>query len=480
LRYCRKCGETRRNARAKYCRVCGFEYDTPLDNPIGRDVQSGRNIFLPHQAHSTYVIGAQGMGKSHFMLQRILSDLERGDVALCCLDPHGDLATDILELCPPEHVGRIIYFSPSEQRARPFGLNPFEWHVDEEYGQRVDSVIRVFEHFFDADLTQTPALRNTLNTLIRTLFLSYSEYQTTFMHLFDLVQDTKEGEAWRKKLSAIVAPNKVLSAQWEAWEKKGSTWKVDTQSTYRRITNILQSEVIRRIITVPTSSVCFDFQRVFGDRKVLIVNLSDIEGKDGWKLLGSLILGRIMAMGYLRRSSSSRVPLHIYVDEYDCFAPDIIAEMISKQRKHGLSCFISHQSISQVSSEALAAALNCGNKVFFRVNSKEAHSLGREFIKDGTFSPEALMSLPKHEAMVKYEDGRTVQQARITTRTIYTKRRPDVAEEIRRRSLQLYGRDSSDNSTLPEAEPRPPQELPEGGTRRMLASEMDPDEWTTP
>lgn len=420
-------------------------------NAIGRDVVNGGNVSLRHLERSTYILGAHGTGKSTCMLHLILCAIRNYRSGIVVLDPHGQLVNDLLLHCPPQHADRIIYFAPAEQRAKPLGFNPFEWRAEEGYGHKVAMVLSVFQHLWGTDWAQTPQLLLSLETCIRTLFAAYPHYQTHFMHMLHLVSDTVEGKQWRRKLAQAVQDDDVLRAHWEAWNKteKGSTWNADTKSSRTRISHILNNATLRPILCQPISSSCLHFEEILSQKKILCVNLSNIEGEQGWQLLGSLILAQLVAMGYQREQipENERVPCHIFADEYDSFVPQMFSEIIFKLRKYKLFTTIAHQSLSQVSGEALAAALNCGNMILFRVNSKESRILGSELYQDNSFPKNGLMSLPLYEAMVKYQDGRNVLQARVKMTPNSEVARSDVAHKIRQRSLD-YGR---------FVEPAPPQ-----------------------
>src|SRR5258706_14867345 len=69
-----------------------------------------------------YLIGQTGTGKSTFLRNFILQDIEQGR-GVGLIDPHGDLASDILEQIPPSPTGDVVYFDPSARD--PLGINLF-------------------------------------------------------------------------------------------------------------------------------------------------------------------------------------------------------------------------------------------------------------------------------------------------------------------------------------------------------------------
>src|SRR5439155_16999474 len=73
----------------------------------------------------TYIIGANGVGKSNTLLKLILRDIHNG-YGVCVLDPHGDLITDVIS-CMQSRGKDVILLSLTNADL-PFGLNLF--HCD--------------------------------------------------------------------------------------------------------------------------------------------------------------------------------------------------------------------------------------------------------------------------------------------------------------------------------------------------------------
>src|ERR1041384_8848315 len=80
------------------------------------------SIDVPDRRQHVYVIGQTGVGKATLLRNLILQDIEVGrGVAL--IDPHGDLAADVLEHIPPWRTEHVVYFDPAERD--PLAINLF-------------------------------------------------------------------------------------------------------------------------------------------------------------------------------------------------------------------------------------------------------------------------------------------------------------------------------------------------------------------
>jgi hypothetical protein len=80
-----------------------------------------------------YVLGATRMGKSTLLLNMICHDMAAGR-GLCLIDPHGDLALDVLAQVPPQRSNDTIYLNLSDLEF-PLALGLLE--ANDEYEQRL-------------------------------------------------------------------------------------------------------------------------------------------------------------------------------------------------------------------------------------------------------------------------------------------------------------------------------------------------------
>ena len=120
------------------------------------------------------------------------------------------------------------------------------------------------------------------------------------------------------------------------------------------------------------------------NKKVVICNLSKGKiGEGGSNLLGATILIQIYiaALARAEQDVTERAPCHVYVDEFQNFgSSSVFEDMLSESRKYGLKLTLAHQFMSQVDRRLQDAVLgNVGTIVSFRVGSKDAELLTKEF-----------------------------------------------------------------------------------------------------
>src|SRR5712672_2508665 len=101
----------------------GQRHEWGGDTPFGLGVEERRQ--------HVYVIGQTGTGKSTLLRNLILQDIEAGR-GVGLVDPHGDLAHEVLDHIPSWRAEDVVYFDPGAQD--PPALNLFraissEWHL---------------------------------------------------------------------------------------------------------------------------------------------------------------------------------------------------------------------------------------------------------------------------------------------------------------------------------------------------------------
>ena len=107
---------------------------------------SGEGLFgLTKKAmrHHLYVIGKSGMGKTTLLRNQIVQLISQGK-GLCLIDPHGDLAQEILDCIPPNRIKDTIYFNP-EDTDYPIGLNPLHNVSTHDHDKVAEDILSIFK-----------------------------------------------------------------------------------------------------------------------------------------------------------------------------------------------------------------------------------------------------------------------------------------------------------------------------------------------
>jgi CxxC-x17-CxxC domain-containing protein len=338
-----------------------------------------------------YVIGKTGMGKSNLLKNMIISDIQAGN-GLAVVDPHGDLAEDVLSFIPPNRVNDVVYFNPADIDF-PIAFNVME-HVDPKYRHLVASgLIGVFKKIW-AD-----SWGPRLEYLLRNAILALLEYpDSTLLGVTRILID----DDYRKKVVGKVSDPVVKTFWMDEFTKYSKQFMVEAIAPIQnKVGQFLSSSLVRNIVSQPHSSI--DMRDIMDNQKIFIINLAKGRiGEDYSALLGAMLITKIQlaAMGRVDTPEPDRKDFYLYVDEFQNFATESFAGILSEARKYRLDLIVAHQYIGQLEEEVRDAIFgNVGTIVTFRVGATDAEYLEKEF--EPIFMMNDLVNLAKYEMYLK-------------------------------------------------------------------------------
>ena len=338
-----------------------------------------------------YLIGKTGMGKSTIQENMIVGDIRAGH-GVALVDPHGDLAEKIIEYIPNERINDVIYFNPSDYEY-PIAFNVVE-QVEPHLRHLVASgLIGVFQKLW-AD-----SWGPRLEYILRNAILAILDYPgSTLLAVVRMLSD----KSFRKKVIEKIQ-DPVVKAFWVN-EFAGYNDKFAAEAVspiQNKVGQFLSTSLIRNIVGQVKSTI--DMRKVMDEGKILILNLSKGRiGEDNSQLLGSMMVTKLQlaAMSRVNVPENQRRDFYLYVDEFQNFATDSFANILSEARKYHLSLILAHQYIEQLPEKVASAIFgNVGTLVVFRVGAADAEFLVREF--SPTFTEEDIVNLPKYEIYLK-------------------------------------------------------------------------------
>jgi hypothetical protein len=365
-----------------------------------RGTEKKFGIKIKDRALHMYAIGKTGTGKSTLLKNMIIDDIHKGR-GVAVVDPHGDLVADVLEHIPESRINDVIFFAPAD-RDYPVGFNLFE-KVDPEYKNIVASgIVGVFKKIFGE--SWGPRLEYILRNVVLGL-LDYPE--ATLLQVLKVLTDTKFRRQVVEQISDPIIKDFFVN-EFERYDQKFRTEAV--APIQNKVGQFLSSSTIRNIVGQSSNSI--DMRKAMDESKIVLVDLSIGRiGEDNSALLGSLIITKIQmaAMSRAEMARESRTPFYLYVDEFQNFATDSFAVILSEARKYGLSLMVTNQYIAQMP-ETVANAVfgNVGSIITFRVGAGDAEFLNREFVP--VFEPSDLVNIDNYAIYLKMAiDGVTSQ-----------------------------------------------------------------------
>ncbi|MFC1612666.1 type IV secretion system DNA-binding domain-containing protein [Patescibacteria group bacterium] len=403
-----------------------------------------------------YVLGKTGMGKTVALENMILEDIYAGH-GVGFVDPHGDSSEKILDYIPSHRINDVIYFNPSDMD-NPVGFNILET-VDESHKHLVASgLMSAFKKIWPD--VWSARMEYILNNAVLALL---DVPGSTLLGINRLVADKE----YRKKVMTQIK-DPVVKAFWTqefaSWQPKFASEAV--APIQNKVGQFLSASIIRNIVAQVKSTI--DIRKIMDENKIILMNLSKGKiGEDSSRLLGGMLITKIQlsAMERVDMKEDERKDFYLYVDEFQNFATEAFADILSEARKYKLNLIVAHQYIAQLDEKVRDAIMgNVGTHILFRVGAADAAAFEEEFAP--VFIPEDLVNIPKWNIYLKLMiDGASSQPFSASTlppigsptgsydkvisisRERYAQKRSIIEEKIER----WWGFDEEGN--LPEVKP---------------------------
>lgn len=359
----------------------------------GREVPFG--IKTDDRRRHMYVVGKTGMGKTTLMENMVIQDIHNGK-GVAFLDPHGDSVQKILNSVPSSRVNDVIYFNPADLEY-PIAFNILE-AVDSKYKHLVASgLMGVFTKIW-ANLWSA-RMEYILNNTILALLDSPGN---TLLGITRMYVDKK----YRKKIVDNIKDPMVRTFWTDEFANYNEKYRTEAIAPIQnKVGQFLSSSIIRNIVGQPKSTI--DLRDVMDNNKILIMDLSKGRvGEDNSALLGAMLVTKIQlaAMSRTDIPEHERKDFYLYVDEFQNFATESFATILSEARKYRLNLVVGHQYIAQLEQDKSTKVRdaifgNVGTIVLFRIGAADADFLETEF--DPTFTPNDMVNLPKYHIILK-------------------------------------------------------------------------------
>jgi hypothetical protein len=354
------------------------------------------------------------------------------------IDPHGEFVDHVLENIPKERAEDVIYFDPADME-RPYGLNMLEFDANkpEQKTFVINEMINIFDKLYDLRQTGGPMFEQYMRNAAL-LVMEHPESGSTLMEIPRVLADE---EFRHLKLSHCTNP--VVKNFWEKEaEKAGGEAALANMVPYitSKLTQFISNDMMRPIIAQEKSTI--NFRAAMDNRQIILVNLS--KGKIGEinaNLLGMIIVGKILisALSRVDMPEEQRKDFYLYIDEFQNFTTDSIAQILSEARKYRLALVIAHQFIAQLKEEISKAVFgNVGSICSFRVGAEDAEFLQKQF--EPTFDANDLMNVDNHNCFMKLLIANQVATPFNMKTYPPTKGSKEIAEAIKELSKLKYGR----------------------------------------
>jgi hypothetical protein len=348
-------------------------------------------IKLDDRRRHMYVVGKTGMGKTTLLENMVLNDIYAGH-GIGIVDPHGDFAEKIINYIPANRINDVVYFNPSDVDF-PIGFNILETIRPEQKHLITSGLMGVFKKIWpDVWSARMEYILN--NTILALLDFP----NTTLLGINRMLADA----TYRRRVVKNIKDPVVKTF----WEKEFANYNDRYQQeavapVQNKIGQFLSASIIRNIVSQVKSRI--NIREIMDTKKIFIMNLSKGRiGEDNSRLLGGMLVTKIQlsAMERVDIPEAERSDFFLYVDEFQNFATESFANILSEARKYRLALIMAHQYMEQLDEKVLAAIIgNVGTTISYRVGSTDAEILAKEFAP--IFIENDLVNLPKYQVFLK-------------------------------------------------------------------------------
>jgi hypothetical protein len=382
---------------------------TELEVILGRNHHLGTatdiGLTAEERERHVFIVGGTGNGKTTLLKYAIIQDIRAGK-GVAVIDPHGDLAQELLEHIPKERINDVIYFNPRDI-SYPVGLNLLELPEglsDDELLRAKDfvaeTVVSIMRKTFSDDGTGGHRIEYVLRNAVLT---ALTVKDATIFTIYDLLTDKN----FRKPIVDKLEQDWLKNFWRNEFSKAGDYQQVKMMSgVTSKIGRYHASASAERVLEQPKSTINFD---EILDGKILICNLPKGSiGEDTSEIFGISVLAKLQLAAYRRieQKRTERKPFYAYVDEFQNFATTSFVEMLSEARKYKLFLIMAEQTTSQQDDEKMVNTIltNAGTIICFKSNSLEDE---RQMLHlfNGKVDPGEIANLPAYNFYAKLSGG---------------------------------------------------------------------------
>lgn len=359
-----------------------------------------------------YIIGKTGSGKTTLLRNMILQHIALGH-GVGLIDPHGDLAEDLLNHIPRWRTDHLVYFNPSDLEY-PIAFNPLANVPPDERHLVASGLVGSFKSLW-LD-SWGPRLEYILYNALAALL----DCQNVSLLGVNRMLTDEKYRAWVVRQVKDPFIREYWAVEYASYDDRFRREAI--APIQNKLGQFLLNPVIRNILGQVKNKVSLPF--VMDRERLFIANLSKgLIGHDKANLLGSLLVTQFQhaAMARARIPEEQRKDFFLFIDEFQNFTTDAFAAILAEARKYRLCLTLSHQYIDQLALPIRQAVFgNVGTLLSFRVGNTDAEALQQEF--NEAFIARQFVDLNRFEMFVKllvdganYEPFRAISSPPLST-----------------------------------------------------------------
>ncbi len=352
-------------------------------------------LFHDDRRHHFYIIGKSGVGKTTLLCNLILQDIEAGH-GVGIIDPHGDLATALLDHIPQNRIEDVVYFNPADVEY-PIAFNLLNCVNAENRHLVASGIVSAFKSIWRD--SWGPRLEYILYAAVAALLECDN---VSLLGVPRMLSDRR----FRARIVKRIKDPMLRSFWLVEFESYNSKFLQEAIAPIQnKVGQLFMSPYLRNVLGQVRSKIDARFMMDRG--RIFIADLSKGKlGADKSNLLGALLATQFELAAISRATvpEDERKDFFLYVDEFQSFISDSFVSMLSEARKYRLCLTLSHQYADQLRPDIKAAVFgNVGSMLAFRLGYADAIVLEKEF--GATYTAAQFTELSNYEACAKLLSG---------------------------------------------------------------------------
>lgn len=401
-----------------------------------RGVEKEIRLSTEDRRRHVYVIGSTGMGKSVFLRNIAYQDMIEGR-GFAFIDPHGDVADELLSMVPEDRIDDVIYFDPSNIDY-PMGMNMLEFSTPDQKDFIVQEGINMLQSLYDPTNQGFFGPRGQHMFRNAALLLMSDPKGATFI---DIPKCFIDPEFVKEKLQYVTDRNVYDYWTKEFPESQKSNDAGEVITWFSSKWGPFQSNTMMKN-TLGQIKSAFNIRDIMDNKKILLVNLS--KGKLGElnsKLLGMIFVMKFQAaaMSRVDTPEEERNDFCLFVDEFQNFSTESFESILSEARKFRLNLVVANQFMTQLTDKIREGVIgNVGTIVAGRLGVTDAELMEKVFTP--VFNAEDLHKTPNHNAIATVMMYGMPSSPFTMTWPMLGETKPEVMESLKLYSATKYGR----------------------------------------
>ncbi len=342
-----------------------------------------KKIYPSEFKKHTLITWMTGSWKSELLKYLINFQISKNKSAVIVLDPHGDVAKEIVENKFLDK-SRVVYFTPKLLKRGVFALNPFAVKLsDNEIDIYSNELALVFEEMIKSSSTLTLNMKSLLVPCIWVL-LKRDNSSLRDLQRFMLENNEDLIALWTKS-------NNPAVAQFFKENFNSPIYSITKQSIAVKIQSLLNSHIFTNITSVNES---INLKGLISQKKIIVFNLSKwMLWSDVSMALGRFIVALVQSIAINRANIpiEYRMPINLFIDEFQNYTTKSVKAILEESRKYSLHITLASQMLWKNINPILKESITSNTNV--KIIGANSYSQINYFSKETGINKESLQRL---------------------------------------------------------------------------------------